>query len=115
MTPEIIAAIVACLLGLAGLLAAVTAWIKSKTAYQDLQNQRAVTKQSRDSEARDLRDQILRNTWEINRLKEQADHNDTLVEDLRTQVSAVNSEVARALVKLDDISATLRELKENRK
>lgn len=111
MSPEIVAAIVACLLGLSGLIAAVTAWVKAKTESERIRSERVATKATRDNEARDLRDQILHNTWEINRLKDQANHNDTLVEDLRSQVAAVNSEVARALVKLDDIAAALKELK----
>ena len=111
MTAEIIAAIVACLMGLAGLIAAVTAWVKAKTESERIRSERLSTKTTRDQEAKDLRDQILKNTWEINRLKEQAEHNDTLVEDLRSQVAAVNSEVARALVKLDDIAADLKELR----
>ena len=98
-------------MGLAGLIAAVTAWIKAKTESERIRSERLSTKTTRDQEAKDLRDQILKNTWEINRLKEQAEHNDTLVEDLRSQVAAVNSEVARALVKLDDIAADLKELR----
>ena len=112
MTPQLIAAIVACLMGIAGLVGAITAWVKAKTSTEQIRAERLRTKESRDSEAKELRDQILRNTWEINQLKENAKHNETLVDDLRAQVAAVNTEVAKALVKLDEIARSILELKQ---
>ena len=112
MTPEIIAAIVACLLGVAGLITALTTWIKAKTSTEQIKAERLRTKESRDSEAKELRDQILKNTWEINQLKTNAKHNETLVDDLRNQIAAVNTEVAKALVKLDEIAKSITELKQ---
>lgn len=112
MTPQLIAAIVACLMGIAGLVGAITAWVKAKTSTEQIRAERLRTKESRDSEAKELRDQILRNTWEINQLKENAKHSETLVDDLRAQVAAVNTEVAKALVKLDEIARSILELKQ---
>ena len=112
MTPQLIAAIVACLMGVAGLVGAITAWVKAKTSTEQIRAERLRTKESRDSESKELRDQILRNTWEINQLKENAKHNETLVDDLRAQVAAVNTEVAKALVKLDEIARSILELKQ---
>jgi len=112
MTPQLIAAIIACLMGIAGLVGAITAWVKAKTSTEQIRAERLRTKESRDSEAKELRDQILRNTWEINQLKENAKHNETLVDDLRAQVAAVNTEVAKALVKLDEIARSILELKQ---
>lgn len=112
MNAEIITGIVACLMGIAGLIAAITAWIKAKTSTEQIKAERLRTKESRDSEAKELRDQILRNTWEINQLKDEAKHNETLVDDLRNQISSVNTELARALVKLDEIAKSIMELKQ---
>lgn len=112
MSTELTAAIVACLFGIAGLITAVTTWVKAKTSTEQIKAERLQTKESRDSEAKELRDQILRNTWEINQIKENAKHNETLVDDLRAQVAAVNTEVAKALVKLDEIAKSITELKQ---
>lgn len=112
MTPQLIAAIVACLMGIAGLVGAITAWVKAKTSTEQIKAERLRTKESRDSEAKELRDQILKNTWEINLLKDATKHNETLVDDLRAQVSAVNTEVAKALVKLDEIAKAITELRQ---
>lgn len=112
MTPQLIAAIVACLMGIAGLVGAITAWVKAKTSTEQIRAERLRTKESRDSEAKELRDQILKNTWEINQLKDNAKHNETLIDDLRAQVASVNTEVAKALVKLDEIARSILELKQ---
>lgn len=112
MTPQLIAAIVACLMGIAGLVGAITAWVKAKTSTEQIKAERLRTKESRDSEAKELRDQILKNTWEICQLKDNAKHNETLVDDLRNQISSVNTELARALVKLDEIAKAILELKQ---
>ena len=106
MTPELIAAII-------GLVTAVTLLVKVWTDIAKIKRDRLSTKATRDSEAQALRDQILKNTWEIGNLKSQAKHHDALVEDLRSQVAAVNQELAKALVKLDDISNDIKELKKN--
>lgn len=106
MTPELIAAII-------GLVTAVTLLVRVWTEIAKIKRDRLSTKAARDSEAQALRDQILKNTWEIGNLKSQAKHHDELVEDLRSQVSAVNKELAKALVKLDDISNDIKELKKN--
>lgn len=104
MTPELIAAIIAC-------LGAITMLAKVWTDIAKIKRDRMATKATRDSEAQSLRDQILKNTWEIGNLQSQAKHHDDLVEDLRAQVAAVNKELARALVKLDDISNDIKELR----
>ena len=112
MTPEIVTAIVACLMGLAGLIAAITAWVKAKTESERIRSERVATKAERDNDSQILHDQILKNTWEINTLKETQKHSDNLIEDLRQQVGAVNTEVAKALVKLDEIQKSITELKD---
>lgn len=108
MNAEIITAVVACLIGIAGLVGAITSWIKAKTSTEQIKAERLRS----DSEAKELRDQILKNTWEICQLKDNAKHNETLVDDLRNQISSVNTELARALVKLDEIAKSIMELKQ---
>ena len=110
--PELLAAVVSLVLGLGGLITAATAWLKVKTETERIRNERLATKAERDNDSQTLHDQILKNTWEINNLKETQKHSDNLIEDLRQQVGAVNTEVAKALVKLDEIQKSITELKD---
>lgn len=111
MTAEIIAAIVACLLGLAGLIGAVTAWIKSKTAYQNLQNERALTKASRDQSEVAIRDSVLKLQFEVQALKDTTVLHAEHIDDLNKQSATLNTTLAQVLVKLDNIFDQIKELK----
>jgi DNA repair exonuclease SbcCD ATPase subunit len=111
MTPEIIAAIVACLMGIAGLIAAITAWVKAKTSTEQIKAERLRTKESRDKDSQDLHDAVMKNTWEISQLKDMSCHRDQVIEQLQQQISILNSTMATTNVKLDTLTEAIKELK----
>lgn len=115
MTPEIIAAIVACLLGIAGLIGAVTAWVKAKTESEHIRNERLQTKQERDGDSQNMHDSILKLQFDVTSLKDTATLHAEHIEDLNRQSASLNTGLAQVLVKLDNIFETLKELKDNKK
>lgn len=121
MTPEIIAAIVGVLSGLGGLIGALTVWIKQRTKIEATQTEiraiadaRVETATRRDNEMQELRESVTKSTWEINRIKDEMSHRDTLLEDLRAQLSALNTTMAVFTQKVDTLTEVMRELKEQR-
>lgn len=121
MTPEIIAAIVGVLSGLGGLIGALTIWIKQRTKIESAQTEiraitdaRAETATRRDNEMQELRETVTRHTWDINQLKDEMSHRDTLLDDLRAQVAALNTSLAVFGQKIDSLTEVMRELKEQR-
>ena len=112
MTPEIIAAVVSCLLGLAALFGAVTAWVKAKTESERIRAERLSTKQERDNDSQAVHDSILKLQFEVTGLKDIASLHSEHIEDLNKQSATLNTTLAQVLVKLDNIFETLKELKE---
>lgn len=115
MTPEIIAAVVSCLLGVAGLIAAVTAWVKAKTESERIRAERLSTKQERDIDNQAIHDSILKLQFEVTSLKGTSVLHAEHIEDLNKQSATLNTTLAQVLTKLDNISETLKELKDNNK
>ena len=58
-------------------------WIYRKTA--DIKKDREETKIQRDTDSQNLHDMVQKNTWEINNLKLENQHRDTILDDLRQQ------------------------------
>lgn len=121
MTPEIIAAIVGVLSGLGGLIGALTIYIKQRTKLdatrndiQAITNSRVETAERRDREMQELRETVTKNTWNIDQLKNEMSHRDTLLDDLRAQVAALNTSLAVVGQKIDTLTDAIRELKEQR-
>lgn len=112
MTPELIAAIVSCLLGVAGLTAAATAWIKAKTESERIRMERLSTKQERDTDSQVVHDAILRLQFEVTSLKDTSVLHAEHIEDLNKQSATLNTTLAQVLTKLDSIVETLKELRE---
>lgn len=121
MTPEIIAAIVGVLSGLGGLIGALTIYIKQRTkldaARNDIQaitNSRVETAERRDREMQDLKEIVNKHTWGIDHLKDEMSHRDTLLDDLRAQVAALNTTLAVVGQKIETLIEAIKELKERR-
>lgn len=112
MNSEIIAAIVACLLGVSGLIAAVTAWVKAKTESERIRAERLSTKLERDSDSQAMHDSLLKLQFEVTSLKDTSVLHAEHIEDLNKQSATLNTTLAQVLVKLDNIFETLKELKE---
>lgn len=108
MTTEQIAALVGALVMCLGNLAAL---IKVWTDNVKLRNDRAATKETRDKDSADLHDQCMKNTWDIQALKDMSGHRDQVIEQLQQQISILNSTMATTNVKLDTLTEAIKELK----
>jgi len=78
-----------------GLLAALAAWLKGHAEVQSVKKDREETKKERD-------DSIQRLSWELNRIKEDMQHQNLLNEDFRQQLTMMNSTITevKTLVEL---------------
>ena len=76
---------------------------------QNIEQARKITKVERDNDSQKVHDEIQRHSWELNRIKEDNGHRDQLLEDLRRQVEAVNSNLAVVATKLDHLVDAVRE------
>lgn len=72
---------------------------------------RAITKESRDKDSANLHDQCMKNTWDIQSLKDMSGHRDQVIEQLQQQISILNSTMASTNVKLDTLTEAIKELK----
>lgn len=76
---------------IAGCLGALAAYLKSRTDISDIRNQRAETKSARERDSQELHDQCKKNSWEIKRLKDDAEKRDAILAELRYQVNELNT------------------------
>lgn len=86
------------------LLGGLYLWLK----FGRMEKDRQETKIQRDSDSQNIHDEIQRHSWELNRIKEDNGHRDQLLEDLRKQVEAVNSNLAVVATKLDHLVDAVR-------
>ena len=108
MTNEQIAALVGAVVMCLGNLAA---WLKTASDVAKQKADRLITKSARDQDSADLHDAVMKNTWEINQLKDMAGHRDQVIEQLQQQISILNSTMATTNVKLDTLTEAIKELK----
>lgn len=78
-----------------GLLAALAAWLKGHAEVQSVKKEREETKKERD-------DSIQKLSWELNRMKEDMNHQSLLNDDFRQQLTTMNSTITevKTLVEL---------------
>lgn len=78
-----------------GLLAALAAWLKGHAEVQSVKKEREETKKERD-------DSIQKLSWELNRMKEDMQHQNLLNDDFRQQLTTMNSTITevKTLVEL---------------
>lgn len=79
--------------------------------FRRVEADRIETKQHRDRDSEEIHDMLMKNTWEINRIKEDNSHRDVILEDLKAQVSIVNQNLAVVATKLDNLVEVLKEKK----
>ena len=84
-------------------------WIYRKTS--DIKKDREETKIQRDADSQNLHDMAQKNTWEINNLKLENQHRDTILDDLRQQCNELNVNLAVVSQKLDTLVDAIKELK----
>lgn len=121
MSAELVGALVGLVSSLGILAAAVTTYVKQRTKIEATQTEiraitdaRAETATRRDNEMQELRETVTKHTWDINQLKDEMSHRDTLLDDLRAQVAALNTSLAVFGQKIDTLTEVMRELKEHR-
>lgn len=84
-------------------------WVYYK--LQSIKTDRETTKIARDKDSQELHDIVQKNTWEINNLKMEAQHRDTLLDDLRAQCNELNTNLALVSQKLDTLVEAIKDLK----
>lgn len=108
MTGEQIAAVVGALvLCLGNLAALIKVWADVARQKAD----RLLTKASRDADSQELHDAVQKAGWDIQLLKDSAQHRDTLIEDLQKQINTLNSTLAVTNVQLNTLVDAIKELK----
>ena len=105
MTPELIAAIIACLGALAG-------WLKSHSEVSSVRAERQETKAQRDRDSMDLHDQVLKNSFEVANMKGRIDLHDEKLDDINKQTLLLTKQLAEVCVKLDVVNENMKEIKE---
>ena len=103
MTPELIAAIIAC-------LGALTAFIKSRIDVADIKNQRNETAILRDREIQELRDKVQKCEWENKYLKDEQGFLSSKLDDQAKQTSLLTTELAKMSVKIDNVLNAIEKL-----
>lgn len=88
MTPDLWKALIGAIVLV---LTAVAAYIKVRTDIDKIRTERADTKQTRDKDSETLHDQCQHNTWEIKKLKDDAEKRDAILAELRYQVNELNT------------------------
>lgn len=107
MTPELIAAIIAC-------LGAIAAWFKARTDVNTIRDERATTKAERDKDAQELRDKVLKLEFQCTTQKGLIESLTTRQDDTNSQINTLNTQLAQMLIKMDNVIETLKELKGGR-
>lgn len=112
MTPELwatlIGALVLLITNLAGLVKVWTDLSKTKAS-------RAETAEMRNKDSQELHDQCQKNTWDLNRIKEDILMLKTHIDDHQLQIATINTELAKVSTKLDNVLDAINKLSENRK
>lgn len=108
MTAELWAALIgAVVLLLTNTAAVVKIWGDNIATKDD----RAATKEARNKDSAELHDAVQKAIWDIQLLKDNAQHRDTLIEDLQKQINALNSTLAVTNTQLHTLVDAIKELK----
>lgn len=75
--------------------------------YIYINYKRKNTKQERDEDSKKIHDELLKHSFEINNLKNADVHKDTLLDDIRSQISTMNVEIAKLAVSIDNLTKLL--------
>lgn len=101
MTTELWAALIgAAVLVLTNVAALLKVWADNAK----IKNDRADTKAARDRDSEELHDQCLRNTMDIEKLKDENAKRDTILESLRCNVNELNTNLLLLSQKLEIFS-----------
>lgn len=93
------------------LLTNLALFFKSKADINAVKNDRLQTKESRDRDSQALHDEVLELRFKYTALKDAQQLQSEQIADAAKQVGVLNTQLAQVLVKLDNISEALKELK----
>jgi len=102
--PEFIAAVI-------GLILAITMLVKVYTDILKIKADRLRTKEERNKDSLELHDQVLKNTFEISRLKDNQALTATVVDDLRDQCATLNTNIVKLDTNIANLTEVVKELK----
>lgn len=111
--PEFVAAVIAVLTGFAGLLTAITLYIKSRAEVGSIREERKATKEIRDEDSQKMHDDILKLQFQSQQYKDDIGLLFQQVADNNKQVALLTRQLSEVLVKMDSVIDTLKELKED--
>lgn len=104
MTPELIGALV-------GLLIALTGLVKVYTEVIKIKSDRAEVKAARDQDSKQLHDDVLKQGFLIQAIKDKQQLHDTLVSDMQEAINALNTNTAKLSVVVDNLADAIKEMK----
>lgn len=104
MTPELVAAIIAC-------LGAIAAWFRARADVNTIRDERATTKSERDKEAQELHDDILKLKFDVTNIKGTVNLHDTLLSDISKQMNILSTNIAILSEKIDSLNNIINEVK----
>jgi peptidoglycan hydrolase CwlO-like protein len=108
MTPALWASLIgAVVLLLTNTAALVKVWADNAKTKAD----RAETKALRERDSMALHDAVQKATWEIDSIKADNGHRNQVMEQLQTQINALNTTLATTNVKLDTLCDAIKELR----
>ena len=108
MTTELWAALIG---ALALLLTNAAGLVKVWTDLAKTKADRMSVAARRDQDSQDLHDAVQKATWEIDSIKADNGHRKQVMEQLQTQINALNTTLATTNVKLDTLCDAIKELK----
>lgn len=108
MTPELWAALIGSIVMCLGNLAAL---IKVWTTVAQQRADRASTKEQRDKDSLELHDKVLKLEFVTTQLKDQQALTATVVDDLRDQCAALNTNIVKLDMAVASLTEAIKELK----
>ena len=111
--PDFVAAVIAVLMGFAGLLTAIGLYIKSKADVMAIREERNATKVQRDEDSQKMHDDILKLQFQSRQDKDDIGLLFTQVADSNKQIALLTRQLSEVLIKMDSVIDSLKELKED--
>lgn len=110
-TEQVAAVVGALVLLLTNTAALVKVWADNAKTKED----RAATRAARDQDSQELHDAVQKNTWDISNIKSENGHRQQVIEQLQTQINALNTTLATTNTKLDVLVEAIKELKNSKR
>lgn len=108
MTPELITAIIAC-------LGALTAFLKARSDVSEIKAERTETKAERDRDSQELHDKVIKLECACETHKTLLARQQEILDKSNNQIFMLNNQLAKVIVKMENIIDCLKELKDDYK